>query len=123
MGATPLGTPQSWPRALTTLIDLMLASRQPMFIAWGADQTWLYNDAFIPILGQKHPEALGKPAMVVWGEARDVLEPMFDRVFSGQSVQMDDFALFLDRQGKLEEAHFSFSYTPVRDERGSCRAV
>ena len=117
--ASPLGVPQRWPPALRTLVDLMLASRQPMFIAWGESQTWLYNDAFIPILGQKHPGALGAPAMQVWGEAREVLEPMFAQVFDGQSVQMDDFALLLDRQGKLEEAHFSFSYTPVRDEGGA----
>ena len=117
--ASPIGAPQSWPQALRTLVDLMLASRQPMFIAWGDQQTWLYNDAFIPVLGMKHPQALGAPAMEVWAEARDVLEPMFARVFNGESVHMDDFALFLDRRGKLEEAHFSFSYTPVRDLDGS----
>lgn len=117
--ASPLGRPETWSPALQTLVDLMLASHQPMFIAWGPQQIWLYNDAFVPILGQKHPEAMGSPAMVVWAEARDVLEPMFRRVFNGESVHMDDFALQLDRRGTLEEAHFSFSYTPVRDAHGT----
>ncbi|HZU51161.1 MAG TPA: PAS domain-containing protein, partial [Sphingomicrobium sp.] len=116
--ASPLGPPQNWPQPLKTVVDLMLASRQPMFIAWGPAQTWLYNDAFIPILGLKHPEALGIPAMEVWAEAREVLQPMFERVFDGEAVHMDDFGLLLDRRGKLEEAHFSFSYNPVRDEHG-----
>jgi PAS domain S-box-containing protein len=117
--ASPLGPPQAWPQALRTLVDLMLASQQPMFMAWGPAQTWLYNDAFIPILGQKHPAALGQPAMTVWAEARADLEPLFDRVFRGDAVQMDDFALELDRRGRMEEAHFAFSYTPARDADGT----
>jgi PAS domain S-box-containing protein len=98
----------------------MLASTQPMFMAWGPSMTWLYNDAFVPILGRKHPEALARPALdEVWREAKDVLQPLFDRVLAGQAVHMEDFQLNLDRRGKLEEAHFAFSYTPVRDETGA----
>ena len=67
--ATRLGAPSAWSETLNTLIELMLDSRQPMFMAWGEAQTWLYNDAFIPILGDKHPGALGRPAMEVWAEA------------------------------------------------------
>ena len=118
--ATPLGDPQRWPQALKTLVALMLASRQPMFIAWGRDhQVWLYNDAFIPIMGEKHPARLGAHALRhVWSEARAALTPLFDRVFAGEPVRMEDFSLELDRHGRLEEAHFSFSYTPVRDDDG-----
>jgi signal transduction histidine kinase/CheY-like chemotaxis protein len=118
--SSPLGHPGQWPQALKTLVSLMLASEQPMFMAWGREQTWLYNDAFVPILGAKHPAALGRPALgEVWSEAREVLVPLFDRVFAGEPVHMDDFALMLDRNGRLEEAHFAFSYTPVRDDTGS----
>ena len=113
---TPLGPAVTWPQELRTLVALMLASHQPMFIAWGPDRTWLYNDAFAPILRDKHPRALGRPAIdEVWSEARNVLEPLFDCVFSGVPVQMQDFGLLLERQGRQEEAHFAFSYTPVRD--------
>ena len=98
----------------------MLASTQPMFMAWGPDRIWLYNDAFVPILGRKHPEALGQRAIEeVWREARDVLEPLFDRVFAGEAVHMEDFEVALDRHGQLEEARFAFSYTPVRSDTGS----
>jgi signal transduction histidine kinase/ActR/RegA family two-component response regulator len=90
-----------------------------MFLGWGLQRTWLYNDAFIPILGRKHPDALGRPSMEVWAEAREVLEPMFDRVFAGEPVSIEDFTLSLDRRGKLEEAHFEFAYTPARSEDGS----
>ncbi len=116
---TPLGAIETWPIALKTLVELMLDSRQPMFIAWGANRTWLYNDAFIPIAGRKHPDCLGMPASEVWAEAWTDLEPLFDQVWAGQPVHMDDISLALDRRGKPEEAHFAFSYTPARREDGT----
>jgi hypothetical protein len=58
---TPLGPPEDWPQALKTLVNLFVASKQPMFLGWGPERTWLYNDAFIPILGRKHSSALGQP--------------------------------------------------------------
>jgi PAS domain S-box-containing protein len=116
--STALGSPEQWPVSLRTLVNLLLASTQPMFVAWGPERTWLYNDAFIPILGRKHPEALGRQSREVWNEAWDVVGPMFDRVFAGEPVSIKDFALGLDRQGKVEDAHFEFAYTPSRGETG-----
>ena len=117
--ATSLGPIESWSTVLKTLVALMLNSRQPMFIAWGPDQNWLYNDAFIPIAGRKHPDCLGLPAGEVWAEAWADLEPLFAQVRAGRPVHMDDISLELDRRGKLEEAHFAFSYTPAREADGS----
>jgi len=116
---SPLGCPTTWEPELRALVGVMLASTQPMFMAWGPERVWLYNDAFVPILGHKHPDALGQRALVeVWREARGVLELLFDRVFAGEAVHMEDFEIALDRHGRLEEAHFAFSYTPVRNEMG-----
>jgi PAS domain S-box-containing protein len=118
--ASPLGPSSTWSTSLKTLVGLMLASPQPMFMAWGPARTWLYNDAFIPILAAKHPAALGRHALEeVWREARDTLVPMFDRVYAGEPVHMQEFSLRLDRHGKLEDAYFAFSYIPARDETGS----
>jgi PAS domain S-box-containing protein len=118
-GGSTLGPLAKWSQPLKTLLGLMLASRQPMFMAWGAERTWFYNDAFIPLLGVKHPDALGKPALQVWDEARQDLAPLFDRVFAGHAVHMGDINLTLDRSGRPEEAHFAFSYTPAYDETGA----
>lgn len=115
---TPLGAPAQWPQPLKTIVGVMLASRQPMFVAWGPEHTLLYNDAYAPLLGGKHPYALGHPFMEVWAEVRADLTPLFDRVFAGDAVHMDDLALTLERGGAPREAHFAFSYTPVRDEAG-----
>src|SRR6056297_2518822 len=66
--ATPLGPMTSWPQHLLMAVDLMLNSREPVYIGWGPEVLSLYNDACIPILGGKHPGALGRPYAEVWPE-------------------------------------------------------
>ena len=117
--ATPLGAAAAWPQPLKTLAGVMLAAKQPMFIAWGAERTLLYNDAYAPVLGHKHPSALSQPFHDVWPEIRGDIEPLFAQVFDGAPVHMDDITLFLNRSGHPEETHFAFSYTPVRDAAGA----
>ena len=117
--ATPLGRPETWPQPLTTLVGVMLGSQQPMFTTWGPERTLLYNDGYAEILGGKHPEALGRPLLEVWREIRDDIQPLLDRVDAGGSVHMDDITLNVDRNQRVEEAHFAFSYSPVRDETGA----
>ena len=117
--ATPLGEPADWPQPLKTLIGVMLAADQPMFVAWGPERVLLYNDAYTPLLADRHPAALGRPFFAVWPEIETTLTPLFDQVFSGEPVHMADIELYLDRPGRPREAHFAFSYTPVRDEAGT----
>jgi PAS domain S-box-containing protein len=97
----------------------MQASVQPMIVAWGPERVLLYNDGYIPILRHKHPWAFGRPFFEVWPEVRAEVGALFERVFAGESVQMDDIAATLNRGESQEEAHFSFSYTPVRGEDGA----
>src|SRR3712207_9087919 len=70
---TPLGPADGWPSALKTLVGVMLGSNQPMFVAWGAGRTVLYNDAYAGILVRKHPDALGRDLLEVWHEIRPKL--------------------------------------------------
>ena len=114
--ASPLGPPMDWPPALRTLVGIMLGSKQPMFAVWGDDFTLLYNDAYCSVLGHKDRDALGRNFLDVWTEARGDLLPLVLRAYAGQSVHMDDITLIVDREGLDPEAHFAFSYTPVRDE-------
>ena len=115
---TPIGVPQHWPQPLKTLVGVMLDSMHPMFVAWGPERTMLYNDAYAVLIADKHPHALGCSFLKVWEEALDDLTPLLDQVFAGDPVHMDDLSIRLNRRGTLEEAHFAFSYTPVRDEAG-----
>ncbi|TPG48407.1 hybrid sensor histidine kinase/response regulator [Roseomonas nepalensis] len=117
-GATPLGPPESWPPSLKTLVGVMLGSQHAMFVGWGRARTLLYNDGYAEILGAKHPAALGAGLMEVWAEIAADLAPLVQEVEAGRSVHMDDIMLVVQRNGYREEAHFAFSYTPIRGEGG-----
>ncbi len=117
--ATELGEISTWSDALKALVAVMLGSPQPMFMAWGRDKVWLYNEACIPILGEKHPAALGRRTADVWAEAWSDLEPLIENVYAGAPVRMDDFSLKILRDGRLQEANFNFSYNPAFDVAGN----
>lgn len=116
---TPLGLLQGWPQPLKTLVGVMLAANQPMFIVWGPERTLLYNSAYAEILALKHPHALGNDFLDVWSEISETLAPIVCQAYAGEAVHMDDITLVMQRRGYPEEAHFAFSYTPVRDEAGA----
>jgi PAS domain S-box-containing protein len=117
---TPLGRIESWPQSLKTSVSLILTSRHPMWIGWGPEMTFLYNDAYLHVLGPaKHPRALGRPASEVWAEIWDICGPLADNVFQrGEASFVDDVRLFMDRGDFREETFYSFSYSPIRDESG-----
>ena len=117
--STSLGPQERWPQSLLTLVRVMLNSRQPMFIVWGADRTLVYNDSYAPLLGTRHPGALGRPFFETWPEVRGEVGALMDRVFTGDPVHMDDLQLTVHRNGYPEETHFSFSYTPVPGDDGA----
>jgi len=118
--ASPIGSPSRWAPELKTLINVMLNAGQPMFITWGETRTLLYNDAFIEIVGDKHPASLGAPFHDVFAEAWDTVAPLFKTVSEGHAVHMKDITVTLDRRNRAtNEAHFVFSYTPVRDANGT----
>jgi len=121
--ATPLGSPEHWPETLTVLVGVMLGSAQPMFISWGAERTMLYNDGYAPMLGQRHPDALGRRFEAVWYDILDDVLPILDRAYAGEGTQMHDIAFIMHRNGHPEEAHFAFSYTPVRGPSGAVEGM
>ncbi|WP_458094052.1 PAS domain-containing protein [Roseomonas sp. WA12] len=116
--ATPLGPVEEWPQSLRTAVCLMLHARQPMFIAWGPELTFLYNDDYRPVLGSKDPDALGKPFQTVWSDIWAQFGPLVQQVMGGEALSFEDLPIPMQRNGYLEETFFSFSYTPIHDEGG-----
>jgi PAS domain S-box-containing protein len=113
---TPLGPSDEWSPALRTTVGLMISNRFPMLLWWGGDYISLYNDAYIPVLGLKHPRALGLPVRECWSEIWGILKPLIDTPFNGgPSTWIEDFELHLQRSGFTEEAHFTVAYSPVPD--------
>ncbi|HXS75325.1 MAG TPA: PAS domain S-box protein [Terracidiphilus sp.] len=114
---TAIGDPSSWSPSLRMMVNFLLANRFPQLLWWGPQFCSLYNDAYIPILGAKHPWALGKPVSEVWHEIWHVLKPLIETPFhGGPATWMEDIPLELNRRGFLEETHFTIAYSPVPDE-------
>ena len=122
--ATAFGPLTEWPQSLRTAASICLASRFPMILWWGPTLSVLYNDAYIPIFQRKHPSVLGRTGVEAWGEVWDVIGPMFERVMThGDATWSEDQMLELRRRGFREEAYFTWSYSPIRDESGGVGGV
>lgn len=122
--STSLGPMRQWPACLRHAVDLMLPSTAQIVMFWGEEFVALYNDAYAPTIGDKHPQALGRPARENWSELWDDLEPMLQRVLRhGETVSAKDRPFYIERYGHPETAFFDISYSPVRDETGAVRGV
>jgi PAS domain S-box-containing protein len=110
----PLGKAEAWDQSLKTTIGLAMGSKFPMFVAWGEEKYFFYNDSYAQILGSKHPVAFGKPFQMVWSEIWDDLIPLIRSVENDEAVYLEDLKLLVTRNGYEEETYFTFSYSPVR---------
>jgi signal transduction histidine kinase len=123
-GRTPLGPMCSWPQSLKTAASICLTSKFPILVLWGRDLVQIYNDAYRPILGQKHPRAMGQPGRAVWSEIWDIVGPMVEGVLAhGDATWSEDQMLPMYRHGFVEETYFTFSYSGIRDESGGIGGV
>src|ERR1700735_4092875 len=117
---TPLGAIEGWPQSLKTVVRVLLTSRFAMWMSWGPELTFLYNDDYARMtLGKKHPWALGKPSQEVWKEIWDDIGPRIRGVLeSGEATWDEALLLFLERSGYREETYHTFSYSPLSGDDG-----
>ncbi|HEY0527727.1 MAG TPA: ATP-binding protein [Gemmatimonadaceae bacterium] len=117
---TPLGPPSEWDPALRVVVRAALESPFATNLWCGADLTLIYNDAYIAVLGAKHPAALGKPGPKVWAEIWEEIAPIFDDIrHGGPPVYAEDAEFVMERSsGPPGKAWFTFSVSPVRDDDG-----
>lgn len=112
---TPIGPKASWPPALLTSYQIMMDTAFAACATWGPERTLMYNAAYIPVLGDKHPSALGQPIDRVWHEVWNDIRPFVERTLAGGRVYLEDLPLILNRSGVPEETYWTFSYSPLRD--------
>jgi signal transduction histidine kinase/DNA-binding response OmpR family regulator len=115
---TPLGPSATWPHSLRAAVRIILTSRFAMWLGWGPELTFFYNDAYATMtLGAKHPWALGRPAREVWAEIWQQIGPRIEQVMSTGVATWDErLMLFLERSGYREETYHTFSYSPLSDD-------
>ena len=121
---TSMGSPEAWPPSLKTAIRIMLTSQQPIWIGWGDELIYLYNDPYKSIIGGKHPWALGRPTSVVWKEIWCDIGPMLDKAIGGhEGTYVESQLLIMERNGYPEETYYTFSYSPIFTEDGVARGI
>ncbi|NTF44915.1 PAS domain S-box protein [Agrobacterium rhizogenes] len=121
---TSLGPRSAWPACLTSAVDIMLSAQAQIVMFWGEDFVALYNDAYAPTIGEKHPQALGRPARENWAELWDDLEPLLRTVLNeGKTVVAKDRPFYIERHDYPETVYFDISYSPVRDSDGKVLGV
>lgn len=122
--ATPLGHARDWPQSLRSALSICLNSSFPTAIYWGRDLRLFYNDAWAPIPGPRHPDALGRPAREVWPDIWHVIEPQFRSVLEGgKGFATLDQMLPMQRFGRLEETYWDYSFTPIAGEDGNAAGI
>jgi signal transduction histidine kinase len=117
---TPLGPIEEWPQSLRTVVRVLLSSRFAMWMSWGPELTFLYNDAYARMtLGKKHPWALGRRSQEVWEEIWGDIGPRIEKVLQSAEATWDEaLLLFLERSGYREETYHTFSYSPLFGDEG-----
>jgi len=123
--ATPLGVIRGWSYELISTVNLLLASKFPMFLWWGPELIQIYNDAYRPSMGEdKHPRALGQRGKECWEEIWPIIGPEIDRVMRlGEAVWNVNKLVPIFRNGSIEEVFWTYSYSPVRDGEGLVKGV
>ena len=112
--ASPLGYPETWPQSVKTAVSICLNSRVPIALWLGPELRLIYNDTYIPFLGEtKHPAMLGAPGREAWGEIWAAIEPMHDEVAAGRATSVEDVQLFFTRRLPREEVYVSWGYSPI----------
>lgn len=121
---TSLGPMEEWPKSLRTAVGIMLTARQPIWIGWGRELIYLYNDPYKSIIGGKHPWALGKPTSLVWREIWQDIEPMLSQAMGGnEGTYVESQLLIMERNGYPEETYYTFSYSPIPDDDGTVGGI
>ena len=122
---SPLGPRSGWPACLRAAVDLILPAQAEIVLFWGPDYVALYNDAYAPTIGDKHPGAFGRPAIEYWRELWDDLEPLLSGVRrTGETFHAKDRPFYIERSGGVgETVYFDVSYSPLKGEDGGVEGV
>jgi len=121
---TAIGAISEWSETLLCAVNLMLESQFPMLLIWGPEMVVLYNDACIPLEGERHPDALGRTGQDCWPEAWHILAPKLRSVLEqGARLYFENELIPILHQGSLTDCYWTYSYSPVRDAAGAVSGI
>lgn len=118
------GEPGEWAVPLRMAANLCLTTITPTAIYWGPELRLIYNDAWAPIAGEKHPWAIGKRASDVWSDIWHVIEPQLRSVMeTGRAFAVADQLLPMERGGRIQQTHWDYSFAPIWGDDGRVAGI
>ncbi|MCF2488072.1 PAS domain S-box protein [Dyadobacter sp. CY347] len=120
---TVLRASRHWPQFLRASVQLVLASPFPAVILWGKELIQIYNDGYRELMDDKHPLGLGQPTQQCWPEVWHINEPIYKRVWQGESFRFDDALYPINRSGHLQDALFTLAYSPIFLDSGEVGGI
>ncbi|HEY5948598.1 MAG TPA: PAS domain-containing protein, partial [Kofleriaceae bacterium] len=120
---TQLGPYEQWPERLKGYVAMVLEMPTPAIIFWGPDQVQLYNDGYSVIMGPRHPMYYGASYRECWPDTYPVIYPMMQRVLRGEVIEVKNALFTVTRYGFTEEAYFTFTFSPLRDDTGAIAGI
>ncbi len=121
---TPFGPRAAWPKVLLNAVQLLIDTPTSAILFWGRDKLQIYNDGYIEIMGPRHPKYFGAPYRECWPDTYPHINPWMERVMETGEVLKIEKALFaVTRHGFYEEAFFTFTFSPLRDDDGVIRGI
>ncbi|WP_407310697.1 PAS domain S-box protein [Pseudomonas sp. nanlin1] len=121
--STALGAPEQWPAALRNALNLMLNSPESMYLLWGPDLLFFYNDAYRPVLGPREHGALAQPIRILWADAWPAVQATIEKALNGQASRFEDAPITMARFGEPEQTWWSFSFSPIYADDGEVGGV
>ncbi|MBB5866186.1 PAS domain-containing protein [Xanthomonas sp. 3058] len=111
--STPLGPCAQWPSALRNAVNLLLSSPESMYVVWGEQLIFFYNDAYAPILGPRQAQALGAPLRELWADAWEAVRAPVEDAFAGRASRFEEVPIGMNRYGAPEDTWWTFSFSPI----------
>ncbi|KAK0731525.1 hypothetical protein B0H67DRAFT_457746, partial [Lasiosphaeris hirsuta] len=122
--STSLGPVEEWASDLRIMSNMIMGSPHPAAMYWGHDHVAIYNEAYVSVAGQKHPQLMGTKYSDAWAELWDEIGPVLDGAWDdGNATMKYDDLLFLTRNGFVEETYFNWGLIPLVGGDGSVVAI
>lgn len=102
---------------------MVLEMPTPAIIFWGSELVQIYNDGYSAIMGPRHPQYYGATYKECWPDTYPVIHPWMLRVLQGEVIQVEKQHFELTRFGFTEEAYFTFTFSPLRDDTGAIAGI
>ena len=116
--STGVGPMDKWSGMLRGYTLHIMSNPNPRVLIWGNSRTFIYNEACIPLFGDRHPDCLGKTAPETWAEIWDEIGPFVENSFHGKVNKLERMPLAMHRHGFLEETYWDFTMLPITGSEG-----